>query len=561
MKQIVYLSLIIVTFISLSACRQEKNNVDTVKLVQLDSLLCVQPEVVNDSLKQIDHLQLSTYNKAYYQLLEIIAKDKTSFDFSSDSIINSTVDDLSHYHYKHPQNYARSLMYQGIVRYRMQITDSTAYQPLKQAITLFQHLNHPELKNQYLCFYYLGEIHDKNNNVYQAKHYFIKAAQVAQQLNDTSLLFLAYRNLFWNSMKKVDYFQAKLFIDSLNLIETVTDYQNREKDNIYSSYYKSQHQYLNAIRIDKKLLSYDMDINDSTSIVADCYRLSQNYKEINQLNSALTYGKMSLRFIKATISHIDYFYYLNLAEITEQLSDWQSSAEAYKHACKLINSNIDQSLDTKILELEKRYDFAEAENKRLLAENRSYLFLGLIVVLLLFIIIGLLFYRQYRLKITIAKQKQDELLNNQQQLLEKDAIEKLWIAKLYNYLLQQKNEVGELLYKLQNNVVIKNDNYVSQLIAEAGKSYASDIKKISSELLDDEILLRFIKFSEEDLMKLNESDKFLLMLIMCGLSKKEIATILDVTYDSIRIRKKRLLIKIVNNNINIPTYIHAEIVK
>ena len=202
MKQIVYLSLFIVTFIGFTACRKEKNNADTDKLVQLDSLSSVQPEVALDRLKQIDPSQLSTYNKACFQLLEIIAKDKTYFDFTSDSLINSTVDALSTYRSKQTSNYARSLMYQGIVRYRMHVTDSTAYQPLKEAAQIFHSLMPPDLINQYLCLYYIGEIHDKNNNIDVSKGYYRKAAQISKQLGDTSYLFSSYMNLFWNSVKK-----------------------------------------------------------------------------------------------------------------------------------------------------------------------------------------------------------------------------------------------------------------------------------------------------------------------------------------------------------------------
>jgi len=199
MKWFGYISFFSFLLLATVACQQEKNNDDTAELVQLDSLLSVQPEAALDSLELIETDNLNKYNKAYHQLLEVIAKDKTYFNFISDSLIKSTVDLLSTFRSKQPNNYARSLMYKGIVHYRMQITDSTAYQPLREAALLFRTLTPPDLKNQYLCFYYLGEIHDKNNNILQSKSYYEKAAQIAKQLGDTSYLFSSYMNLFWNS--------------------------------------------------------------------------------------------------------------------------------------------------------------------------------------------------------------------------------------------------------------------------------------------------------------------------------------------------------------------------
>jgi hypothetical protein len=561
MKQTVYLCLLIVTLISFKSCQSEHNNADTARLEVLDSLLALYPEAVIDSLKKINSEQLSTYNKAYYQLLDIIAKDKTYFDFSSDSIINSTVDAVSTYRSKQTQNYARSLMYQGIVRYRMKITDSTAYQPLREAVRVFHSLVPPDLKNQYLCLYYLGEIHDKNNNIDQSRNYYERAVQIAKQLGFRNYVFSSYRNLFWNRMKDADYFQSKSYLDSLDISNNQTLSQNYEKDNMYSSYYKSQGQYSNAIFIDKKMLYYDIKLNDSTSIIADLYRLSQNYKNLNHLDSAFYYGQLAIQFIRDTTSNLNYLYYLNIAEITKRMGSWEKSANAYKNAYELMSRDVDKNLDTKILELEKRYNLAEAENKRLAAENRSYLFLGLSAVLLLAIIIGLLFYRQYRIKMEVSKQIQEEQLNNQRNMLNRDAAEKQWVEKLYNYVAQQKNGMGELLYKLQNNIAINDNERVRELITATEKSYTTDMKKMSSQLLDDEMFLRFTKLTLEESVKLNESDKFLIMLIICRMSYKQIESLLGSSYDSIRIRKKRLLNKIVENNIDIPNIIMEEIEK
>lgn len=277
MRQIIYLSLSIVTFISIFSCRQEIDNTETARLAQLDKLLSRHPEAVLDSLKQINPTLLSTYNKAYYQLLEIIAKDKTYFEFSSDSLINSTVDVLSTYRSKQTNNYARSLMYQGIVRYRMNSTDSTAYQPLKDAKTLFQHLTPPELKNQYLCSHYLGEIHEKNNNTKLASNYYTNAVQIAKSLNDSSYLYSTYSGLFWVSMKRSDFTSAKCYLDTLsNYTMNGNEYMISFK-NMQSTYFQYTEQHINAVKIEKEILRIKEKLQLSQTLISNFYSISKSY--------------------------------------------------------------------------------------------------------------------------------------------------------------------------------------------------------------------------------------------------------------------------------------------
>ncbi|MBP1664181.1 MAG: hypothetical protein H6Q19_1321 [Bacteroidetes bacterium] len=61
----------------LAACNRQQNEADRMHLNKLDSLLTVQPEAAADSLKQFHPAKLSHYNRGYYQLLEVIALDKT----------------------------------------------------------------------------------------------------------------------------------------------------------------------------------------------------------------------------------------------------------------------------------------------------------------------------------------------------------------------------------------------------------------------------------------------------------------------------------------------------
>ena len=108
----------------LAACNRERNEAMLLHLQQLDTVLDDNPEAIKDSLLQINPADLSQSNKAYYNLLKTIADDKTYFNFTNDTLINDVEKQL-HRHQKGSELHIRSLIYQGIVRYRMGITDSS----------------------------------------------------------------------------------------------------------------------------------------------------------------------------------------------------------------------------------------------------------------------------------------------------------------------------------------------------------------------------------------------------------------------------------------------------
>jgi len=125
------------------------------RLETWDALIDTLPSQISDSLKKLDVNQLSRQNRAYYHLLKVISDDKTYVNFSSDSLIN-TVSDYYRTHDPKNKNYIRALAYQGIVRTRMGVKDSTVFEPLKEAEKLFQSMVPPDPSLGYLINYFWG---------------------------------------------------------------------------------------------------------------------------------------------------------------------------------------------------------------------------------------------------------------------------------------------------------------------------------------------------------------------------------------------------------------------
>src|SRR5690606_31717669 len=143
MRLFYYISVAFIAIVLFIACNGRENNEIRKMLARWDTLLEKEPSAISDSLNRIDPGTLSRENRAYYSLLKTIADDKTYYEFKSDSLISKAVD-FYHLHEPYGNNYIRALTYQGIVRTRMGVTDSTVYEPLKKADHIFHTQKNPD---------------------------------------------------------------------------------------------------------------------------------------------------------------------------------------------------------------------------------------------------------------------------------------------------------------------------------------------------------------------------------------------------------------------------------
>ena len=325
----------------LVGCNSKRQQGYTTRLDLLDSLVEIQPRQVLDSLEELQLRKLSRFNSAYTHVLQTIAEDKTYTEFTSDSLMAASAATLKRYKNKAPRVYARSLMYLGLVRYRMGITDSTAYQPLKEATELFEGMTSPDITSEYLCNYYLGEIHDKNNNTALSESYNQLALRKAKQLNDTLYLFTCYRSLFWNQMKKPDYIKANLYLDTLSRFDMKDTYYFIDLLNMQVVYYQKTSNYLKALDTEKRLLKVKKANNQDISL-SDSYNMSNSYKKLGLLDSALYYSRSTVQSISDSNYRLNYLYYKNLAEISAKLQKWSESANAYRKTYEFMDQTIEK---------------------------------------------------------------------------------------------------------------------------------------------------------------------------------------------------------------------------
>lgn len=563
MKKTIYLCLFASVIFCFTACKYRKHETDRIRLQQLDTVLQHNPYTALDSLKKINARSLNRVNNAYYNLLKVMAEDKTYCSFKTDSTISSSAEVFSRYKKKYPFNYARALMYQGIVRYRMKITDSTAYLPLKEAVPFFKNSNPPELKNIYLCYFYLAEIHDKNHNITQANKYYKEAVHTASILKDSAYLYSAYSGLFWISLRKSDDNAAGHYLDSISNYRMSGDQYYISYKNMQSVYSEYRGQYRKTIQIEKDILRTKTVNRHRDSPISSYYNISRAYRAIHQPDSALKYALLAVKAIQDTNFQLNHFYYTNLAIAAEENGDLQLSTYGYKKSRELMLKNADKLSDTRILELEKKYDLTEAENRTLHYKNRTITLFTIVLFLVATIsVLLLLSIRQRKIKTlteernralesekTLLCEKQQNLLNennrNEQELLNKQII-----LTFFQQVSEQNLEIKNLLYDLKINTYIAGNKAVYDKISMEYENFNKRSKIAHPETIDTITFTKLTGLSPANAEKLNKSEQLMLLLIYLNAGNREMAVLFNTSAESIRSRKLKLKKKL--ELLNIP---------
>ena len=564
-RKLLYILAATVTLL-FTSCNRQRNEADMALLKKADSLLSIHPEAATDSLKTFSNRKLSRFNRGYYQLLEVIALDKNYYNFTSDSLISTAEKKLSGYKGKDPHTYARSLMYLGLVRYRMGVTDSTAYQPLKEATEYFNNITNTDTRKEHLCNYYLGIIHDKNGNLSISNIYLQHALKTAKQLHDSNYLFNTYRDLVWNKLKTSDYKQANKYIDTLETIKHISTAKQYEYLNTYSSYLSEIKNYPKALEIDKTLLLQDLKDKDSTALLADYYKLSNNFCKLNKLDSAYANAIKAINYIVDTTNYANYFYYKNAADIALKINRFENSAKSYSKSIALLDILYEKKNNKIIFELEKKYDKSEAEKEALLYRNRNILTTTVAVFLMILLITLLIIWsqrhKQLHLKQLVNEQekmaleKNNQLLKERQQrsqlekqITDQQIMEQQFLLPLYEQITTRNTQIRKFLYDLTTDTHINKMPFLHEKIKNEFKLFDETVHSKNFESLTDDDFSKVTHLVEKELQLLNKSEKLLLSLLVMKVPHQQISVLLNTTPESLSSRKLKLKKKMELNDI------------
>lgn len=534
-----FIFVLLTIFVLGNSCENGSQRDMLQRLTALDAAIDLAPGRVSDSLKSLSYNSLSRSNKAYYNLLKVISDDKTYVNFTSDSLIN-TVSEYYRLHDRKNRNYIRSLAYQGIVRTRMGIKDSTVFEPLKEADRLFQSMELPDPSLGYMINYFLGNIHYNNLNFTLADNYFQHALANARREKDSTHVFDTHLALYWNEMQQKDFEKGKLHLDSLSAYFhnlPGKDYFILNAQSIYFDIIGEPEKALERA----KLMLHDWQ-NENTDLSRVYFNISDRYNGFGQLDSAMYYAKMAIELIEDSTYRQNHLYFQNVANIAEKQSNFELANSYRKKAAEFYKNSITERLNTQIAELEKKYDLTEAENATLRARQQNFRIVigGLLLVIVLIIVI---MYAWRTRKIGKMKLQQAELTLQQQQLqaniLKEEAGKRKWLLQLYSH-------ISDKLTSLHGEMEALSQRYISshpkvyKEMDKIVKNTDAELRDITKMLAtDDDTFYAYTHLSDKDGF-FNANEKILLMLLACDADNRQLATFMNTTLESIRVRKSQL---------------------
>ncbi len=533
----VILMLFLLLWIPLS-CDNEGERQTYIRLQQWDNQLGKYPETIADSLRKLDPRRLSPANRAYHGLLKTIVDDKTYTEFTSDSLISGVV----RYYTKHrpgTDGHIRSLIYQSVVRYRMNITDSTVLLLLKKAEKMFSLQQKGDPSIAYLLNFFLGSIHEKNSNFTIAAEYRQKALQCAKVEKNPAHIFDSYLALFWNSLKLENLDRGKAYLDTLDAISPKSVDEDYFLLNAQSVYYATQKLYDKALEKEKELLGLVPLMKEKPDIFRMYYSIAEQYRYLGRLDSAMLYALKSIEHIPDSNYELNYLLYENVADIAEEQGDYKTANNYRREAALVHDKTIAKQKDIHILQLEKQYNHSEAENKALRAEAHARIAIIVILCLIILLILSAIYIQKKNNRVKFEKMEMEkEMRKNKQQQ---------FTMSIYNRMLTQffliEKELGALANKERR---LKPDfaDFIEQLLKSMSKNLIDGFARdISGKKFEE---LTGISLPDD----INKSELLMFFLICCGVTNSDMAIILRTSVASIRSRKNQLKNKLKESGIN-----------
>ena len=554
--QRLYLFFVLIVILSMnSSCEKANDKMLFDKLRSWDSMIDSIPYAISDSLQLMDYYDLSRSNRAYYNLLKVISDDKTYVNFSNDSTINSVA---IYYKGHDPQNsnYIRALAYQGIVRTRMGVKDSTVYEPLREADRLLKSMPESDPSLGYLINYFLGNVHYNNRNYSSASQYFQTALNYANEEDDSTHVFDTYLAFFWNEMQHKNLDKSKLYLDSLSSFYNYLPEKDYYILNTQSIYYEAIGEPEQALEREKEQLKIFHRQKEVIDISRLYFNISDRYSGLGQLDSAMFYAQTSIDMIEDSNYRLNHLYYQNVADIAEKQGNYLVANNYRKQAAELYKNSVQDRLDTQITEIEKKYDLTESENRVLLAHQQSMkIIIAALTLIIILIVILTNVYRVRRntkMELLVAENRlhQQEL---QAEIMEEEADKRKWLLQLYSNISDRLTFLQDEFEKLTQRYVSSQPKVYKDM-QEILKNADTDLRDINKTLTPDANTFYLYTKLNDDNGILNDKEKLMLMLLSCDADNRELATFMNTTIESIRVRKSQLKKKMCENNMDVSVF-------
>jgi tetratricopeptide (TPR) repeat protein len=443
---------------------------------------------------------------------------------------------------------------------------------LISALKIYQSLNRPiDVANIYIA---IGEVYSQESSVVKESYtqkafeYYEKALKIYQKYKNLPGQALAFRKIGneYLDIKKykegIDNYQQSLKIEqTLNNEENIANVEN----NLGIAFYE-QKLYRQAMEYYQKALKTILKINNVVRLSAAYYNIGKVYLAQNQLPAALDMAQKSLANAqkiqnKQAIreAHLLFF------EIYAQKKEFEQALQSYIAMHKTRDSIYSVESISKVAQIQSLYESEKQEQQlKILRQEKAlsslWFYGGLGILGVLLIISGLVIYNQFQ-KIRKNRQifKQKEELHQIQQALKETELEN---QTLKNTQLQQNLEFRNkelttftLNFAQKNALIQEVKQGMQEVLAQTDKDAKLRLGRLINlidhalkteddwedfKLYFEQVHTDFFENLKSDFNDLTNSELRLCALTRLNMNTKEIADILGISPESVRMARYRL---------------------
>ncbi|PKO99988.1 MAG: hypothetical protein CVU13_00330 [Bacteroidetes bacterium HGW-Bacteroidetes-8] len=533
--KVLFLSFIVFSCSSREEVNQQTDNLNYLKVYE--GYLYSRPGDVLDSLSWVvsEFKEKSEYS-AYSALLYSIAFEQKYGIVRIDSIINKSAQwySIGEDYY----NRCRSMLYKSIALYSLNRVDSNAYLTIKEAESLYKKI---DIDNNHVgatLFLYLGRMNRAKSQAGVAEEYLKKSLELSKLANYRTGVLNSSLELFTFYLSYKRYSEALSSIACFGDEEQLPPYIEYNLYNSLFNYYVAKKDTKIATEYLKKILNItnteELDINYPKIY----YQLALQYKRMEQPDSTLHYGVLSVNSIKDSNSTDSHFYYRYLGDIYASMGDLKPSISYYKKAYHSYINAYTKLSRNRVLEIERKYDVEQKNLQIASLEKERIIFINFIFLLISVIIITSSIY--YIKKRRIQKKISECEINAKRF---EESLNKLWITSeickstsfIFPQLIDNVYMEAVRSRKLSNEVF----DSLNSIIDQANSLSRSSLSSITT---TDEFFA--IYGDIENLDQLTDFEKLIYVLNEEGFSNLEIANFLNSSEASIRTMKGKILKKI-----------------
>lgn len=536
----VFLCFVLVSLI-LFSCDPPGQKEFRERLVRIDTLLKENPELALDSLNGISESDLGNENKAYYNLLNIIAKDKLYMTVESDSLISEVSKELKGF--PPDKKYIRSLVYQGIVRYKLEsVPDSLVLVPLKEAEKILnerEFLGANKIKIKLFCF--LGLVHQDNKNYEIGEGYLKKGLEEARDIQDLENVVNISLLMFWSFLRYERFDQAKEILVGLESLDDLSPELKYDIINAEAGFNYTLGSYSEALGGYKKLELLAPKVMEKPRLSNIYYSMYLSYRGMGVLDSALIYAKKAVESIAETdLKYDNYYLYVDYADMAFKNGEFKVAAEQYKNAFSQLKDATDSKAEKRILELEKQYDLSQAKVETLKQRQKFQRFVFITGVLFLALAFVFLIYH-LNLKKSRLELENERILRESAEKETAGTIrqnqQREHLLKFYK-LITHREMVTQERFNLLSQKYIKEapeafDDLQTELVA-----LREEFSGMMDDLMNDELFYSNLQLPDD--LQLTDSEKVILFLMYYKMPSSEISTVLGISANNLRVRKSNL---------------------